>query len=307
MNILVTGGAGFIGSHVTDLYIKNKQRVVVIDDLSSGTRKNVNPQAVFYKEDIRKKGIFTIIKKEKIDILNHHAAQIDVRKSVEDPVFDTKINIEGSLNIFEACRKNKIKKIIFASSGGAIYGDTDILPTPENLTSFKPSSPYGVAKLAVEYYLQYYLLTHRIPSIALRYSNVYGPRQDPYGEAGVVAIFSQIMIAGKQPIIHGDGKQIRDFVYVSDVAQSNVNAVEKDFVGAVNIATGEGTSVNKLFSLLLDITKSKSKEVHGPAKVGEQRRSVLSIKLANKVLDWHPHTKLRNGLKKTVAFFAKKR
>lgn len=303
MNILVTGGAGFIASHIVDAYVALGHHVVIVDNLSSGKEKNIHPKARFYKEDIRSANISTIFKKEKISLLNHHAAQIDIRKSVSDPIFDAQVNIEGSLNLFQNAYKNGIKKIIFASSGGAIYGDTDTLPTPENNYPYRPASPYGIAKLTIEYYLDFYYHTYGLSYTALRYGNVYGPRQDPFGEAGVVAIFCQKMLQGDQPVIHGDGEQLRDFVFVKDVAAANVKSLDTSFIGGVNIGTAKATSVNMLIHTLAHLLKLDLKEKHGPEKVGEQKKSILLPKLAEKKLGWMPKTSLSDGLKQTLDYF----
>lgn len=230
MKILVTGGAGFIGSHIVDLYIKNGYEVIIIDDLSTGKAEYVNPKAKFYKLDINESNLNDnkledIFKEERPDIVNHHAAQISVSESVKDPVFDANVNILGTLNLLENCVKYNVKKFIFASTGGAIYEETEKIPIDENHPT-RPLSPYGVSKLAIENYLYFYKKVHHLDSVILRYANVYGPRQDPYGEAGVVAIFINKMLKGENPIIYGDGNQTRDFVYISDAAQSNLLALK---------------------------------------------------------------------------------
>lgn len=307
MKIIVTGGAGFIGSHVVDSYIKLGHQVVVIDNLTTGRRENLNPYAVFFKADIRdKKKIEEIFIRVKPDILNHHAAQLNVRKSVSDPIYDAQVNILGLLNLMEAARLVKVRKIIFASSGGVVYGNARIIPTPEDYYPLKPVSPYGVSKLASECYLYYYYKSYGIPYIALRYANVYGPRQDPFGEAGVVAIFTQKFLKGETPIINGDGKQTRDYIFVGDVVEANLKCLESKYVGELNIGTGLETDVNTIFALLLRLTNRKVKEKHGPFKVGEQRRSALNNSLAKKVLCWRPKFSLIEGMKQTVVFFEKK-
>jgi UDP-glucose 4-epimerase len=303
LKVLITGGAGFIGSNVADLLIKNKMEVAVIDDLSTGKLENVNSEAKFYKCDIRESKVYNIIEAEKPDIFIHNAAQMSVRNSVEDPENDASINILGSINIFEACRKYNIKKIIFASSGGTVYGEQVSFPADETHQT-KPICPYGVAKLSVEKYLYYYYVTYGIRYTSLRYANIYGPRQDPHGEAGVVAIFSEKIIGGDQPIINGDGKQTRDYVFVEDAARANLLAIENDFTGEINIGTGIETSVNELFNMLKEISnKNDLHEVHGPAKEGEQKRSVLSYNKAEIILGWKPEVKLKDGLAKTFNWF----
>jgi len=303
MKILITGGAGFIGSHVGDLLIENNYEVAVVDNLTTGKLENINPKAVFYKCDIRDSEIFKIIETVKPQIIIHKAAQLSVRNSVEDPVNDANINIIGGLNVLEACRKLKVEKVIFASSGGVVYGEQQYFPADENHPT-KPISPYGVAKLTFEKYLYYYNYTFGLKYTALRYANIYGPRQDPYGEAGVVAIFSKKLLSNEQPVINGDGKQTRDYVFVKDVAAANLAAVRSDFTGEVNIGTGVETDVNKLFDIMKNAAGQKDlKEVHAPAKEGEQIRSVLSYKKAKEILGWEPKMELKMGLTQTYDWF----
>ncbi len=304
MKILVTGGAGFIGSHIVDRYIAEGHTVYVIDNLSTGKKENLNSKASFYHLDIRdKEKIDGLFNKVKPEILSHHAAQLDVRKSVADPVFDTEVNIIGLLNLLEAGRKNGLKRVIFASSGGVVYGETKVIPTPEYYYPLQPLSPYGIAKLASENYLFYYFKAYNIPYIALRYANVYGPRQDPYGEAGVVAIFVQKTLKNEEATINGDGKQTRDYVFVKDVVEANLLCLKSSFIGSLNIGTGVETNVNTIFNLLVSLTGSRIKENHGPAKIGEQQRSALDNQLAKKILSWTPRQKLSQGLEETVLFF----
>lgn len=302
--VLVTGGAGFIASHIADRYISEGYDVVVVDDLSSGKVENLNPKAVFYKIDIRDKGISAIFEKERPEIVNHHAAQMDVRRSVADPVFDAEVNILGMLNLLQNSVRYGAKKFVFASSGGAVYGEQDIFPAPESHQT-NPVSPYGISKLAGEKYLFYYKEVHGLDYVALRYANVYGPRQNPHGEAGVVAIFTTKLLKGEQPVINGDGKQTRDYVYVRDVVEANWQATVRDFCGPVNIGTGVETDVNELFMNLVKLTGSDAKEVHGPAKAGEQKRSVIDNRKAGDLLGWRPKVKLDEGLRETVEFFKK--
>lgn len=300
--ILVTGGAGFIASHITDRYISEGYDVVVVDDLSSGRLENLNPKATFYKMDIRDKGISAIFEKERPDIVNHHAAQMDVRRSVTDPGFDAEVNILGMLNLLQNSINHGVKKFLFASSGGAIYGEQEVYPAPESHVA-NPLSPYGISKLAGEKYLFYYKEVHGLEYVALRYANVYGPRQNPHGEAGVVAIFSTKLLKGEQPVINGDGKQTRDYVYVKDVAEANWQATGRNYGGPVNIGTGIETDVNELFKKLVTLTGSNAKEVHAPAKAGEQKRSVIDNRKAGEVLGWKPKVALEQGLRETVEFF----
>lgn len=302
MKVLVTGGAGFIASHIADRYISEGYDVVIVDDLSSGKIENLNPKAAFYKVDIRDKGLSAVFEKEKPDIINHHAAQMDVRRSVSDPAFDADVNIFGMLNLLQNSVRYGVKKIIFASSGGTVYGEQDVFPAPESHPT-NPLCPYGISKLAGEKYLFYYKEVHGLNYAALRYGNVYGPRQNPHGEAGVVAIFTTKLLKGEQPVINGDGSQTRDYVYVEDVVESNWQATVKDFCGSVNIGTGKETDVNEIFTKLVNLMGYKVEEVHGPPKAGEQRRVFLDVKKAKEAFGWKANTSLDVGLRKTVEFF----
>ncbi|MEW6407332.1 MAG: NAD-dependent epimerase/dehydratase family protein [Patescibacteria group bacterium] len=306
--VLVTGGAGFIGSHIVDLFIKNSYQVVVVDNLKTGKKENLNPNAKFFENDICDAvALENIFKEERPDFVSHQAAHASVRESVEDPQFDAQNNIFGSLNILENCVKFGVKKIVFASTGGALYGEADQIPTPENYPAH-PLSPYGVAKLTIENYLFYYGIIKNLNYVVLRYANVYGERQDPFGEAGVVAIFSQKIISGSQPVINGDGNQTRDYVYVGDVAQANLLALESNKTKiAYNIGTGMETSVNELFKIMIEISEKKVKEVHGAAKEGEQRRSALDFTKIKNELGWKPKVALKEGLQKTCQWFLNKK
>ncbi len=305
MKVLVTGGAGFIASHIVDRYIADGHDVAIIDDLSSGKKENINPKAILYRLDIRDEGIDEVFGKERPDIVNHHAAQMDVRRSVSDPMFDADVNISGTLNILENCVRHGVKRFIFASTGGAIYGEQDYFPADEAHPE-RPLSPYGISKLAVEKYLFYYKAVHGLDYIALRYSNVYGPRQNPHGEAGVVAIFTGKLLRGEQPVINGDGAQSRDFVFVDDVADANMRALESAETGVFNIGTAVETDINLLFKTLVDIAGADCKAAHGPAKEGEQLRSVIDYKRAEELLGWRPAVSFDGGLKETVKFFKEK-
>ena len=302
MKIAVTGGAGFIGSHVADRFIREGHKVTVIDNLSTGVESNVNKKARFFKVDIRSAVIDKILEKIKPDVLCHHAAQIDVRKSTDDPIFDADVNILGSLNLLNACVKHKVKKVIFASTGGAIYGEQDYFPADEKHPA-RPLSPYGVTKLTIEKYLHLYRVTYGLEYVSLRYANVYGPRQNPLGEAGVVAIFAERLLAGKKAVIYGDGKQTRDFVFVEDVVEANLLALDHPKSDVFNIGTGTETNVNSIFGMLKEETGSRQKKIHAPPKPGEQERSVLDYSKAQRLLKWKPKCDLSTGMSKTVEFF----
>lgn len=302
MRILVTGGAGFIGSHVADTYIEAGHDVFVVDDLSTGKLENLHPRAHFVHADILDLAVRKLIATEKIEVVNHHAAQMDVRRSVADPLFDARVNLLGMLNVLEGAREAKVKKVIFSSSGGTVYGEQTVFPASEDHAT-QPISPYGVSKRSGEHYLYFYSVEYGIPYIALRYANIYGPRQDPHGEAGVVAIFTLRLLSSQQPVINGDGKQTRDYVFVKDVARANLAALQADYCGPINIGTSVETDVNQLFLHLRTLTNSSFPEIHGPAKSGEQRRSVLTWDRARDVLGWSPTVGLEEGLRETVAFF----
>jgi UDP-glucose 4-epimerase len=300
MKVLVTGGAGFIGSHVVDRYVAGGHEVVVVDDLSGGRREFVNPAAKFYQVDIRSPGLAEVFEAEHPGVVNHHAAQPEVRRSVADPVCDASVNILGCLNLLACCRTFGVRRVIYASSGGAVYGDTALLPTAEGHPTH-PASPYGVSKLAAEHYLACWEGLYAISGLALRYANVYGPRQNPAGEAGVVAVFGRRLLRGQPAIINGDGKQTRDFVYVGDVAEASLRALDHPEVsGAVNIASGVETSVLDLFQSLQTVAGFRGEVRHGPPKPGEQRRSALDITLARRLLGWTPRVVLEEGLRRTM-------
>ena len=305
MKILITGGAGFIGSHVADVCIDAGHKVVIIDDLSSGSIENVNQKAKFVKMDIRDEKIRECFMQEKFDVIIHHAAQMDVRKSVEDPKFDASVNILGTINLLENCKEYGVKKFIFASTGGAIYGEQDYFPADE-AHPVRPLSPYGIAKLSVEKYLFYYEAVYKLKYVSLRYANVYGPRQNPHGEAGVVAIFSNKMLADQQPIINGNGKQTRDYTYVGDVVRANMFALEHEKYDIFNVGTGIESDVNTIFKFIKQFAKSDCKELHGPAKMGEQQRSVLDYAYIKKIFGWQPTVTLEKGIELTVQYFRNK-
>jgi len=302
VKVLVTGGAGFIGSNVADGLIAEGYEVVIVDDLSNGREENIPEKAKFYKTDVRDKALEDVFEAEKPDMVIHNAAQLSVRVSVEEPLLDADINIIGGLNLIDICKKHNVKKIVFASSGGTVYGEQKVFPADES-HPLGPISPYGVAKLATEHYLYYYLKIYGLDYIALRYANIYGPRQDPHGEAGVVAIFSNMMLAGQTPLINGDGLQTRDYVYIGDVVKVNIAAIKSDFVGPINIGTGIETDVMALFNILKAASGRDIEEKHGPAKTGEQMRSVLDNSLVGKILGWKPEISIEEGLKQTYKWF----
>lgn len=303
MRIVVTGGAGFIASQIVDAYIHRGHEVHVFDDFSSGQKSNLNAQATLHQIDIAEREAGDRIARIRPDILNHHAAQMDVRHSVADPAFDARVNILGFIHLLEACKNAGVKKVLFASSGGAVYGEQEVFPAAESHVT-RPASPYGVSKLAGELYLSYYHQAFGMPYIALRYANVYGPRQSTRGEAGVVAIFLSLLLSGKTAVINGDGRQTRDYVYVGDVVAANVAALEADFVGPINIGTGVETDVVTLFKHLRDAAGVPRAEAqHGPAKIGEQRRSSVDATRAAERLGWRPKVALAEGLRRTAAYY----
>lgn len=301
MNVIVTGGAGFIGSHIVDALIAKKYKVWIIDNLSTGRKENINPKAQLIKMDIRSPKLRSLFLRVKPVYVFHLAAQLDVRASLKDPVFDADINILGSLNVIQASNTARVKKFIFTSSGGAVYGDTKRLPTPETEPE-NPLSPYGVAKLTIDKYLHQNWHVNRLSYTSIRFANVYGPRQNPHGEAGVIAIFAGRLAHGERCAINGTGTQTRDFVYVGDVVRAAMQAIKKPYVGPVNIATGKESSINHVYKILTTLTGTHPKPIHHPAIRGEQMRSVLSWKLAKKVLGWRPEVSLKEGLRRTVAW-----
>jgi UDP-glucose 4-epimerase len=305
MKILVTGGAGFIGSHVADAMLAAGHEVHIMDDLSGGRRENLPKGAAFHELDIRSEKAAALMEREKFDLLCHHAAQMDVRRSVADPGFDAEVNVLGFLNLMEAGRKAGLKKVTFSSTGGAIYGEPVYAPQDEN-HPLNPLSPYGITKRVTEHYLYFYELTYGIRHVALRYANVYGPRQNPHGEAGVVAIFSERLLKGEKCFINGAGTQTRDYVYVGDVVRANMAALDHEGSAIFNIGTGIETDVNTLFRHIRDLSGSSAPETHAEAKPGEQMRSVLSYAKAEKELGWTPRTALKEGLGETVAWFKKR-
>lgn len=302
MKVLVTGGAGFIASHIADAFLEAGHDVVILDDLSTGFEKNINPKAKFVKLDIRDKEVENLFRDEKFDVINHHAAQMDVRRSVADPAFDAGTNIIGTINLLQNSIKYGVKKFMFASTGGAVYGEQEYFPADENHPT-NPVSPYGISKLSVEKYLFFYYNEYNLNYTILRYANIYGPRQNPFGEAGVVAIFTSKMLKGEQPVINGTGKQTRDYVFVKDVVNANLITLDDTASDIYNVGTSKETDVNYLFNTLNEIIGKNYEEKHGPAAPGEQMRSVItSDKMFNK-FNWKPSTELKEGLKETVEFF----
>ena len=299
--VLVTGGAGFIGSHLVDRLLSLGHRVVVVDDLSTGRLRNLNKGATFYHSSITHPGLDEIFAREQPAVVSHHAAQISVANSVRDPVKDAEVNIQGTLRLVELSRKYGVEKVIFSSSGGTIYGEPRYHPCDEN-HPIDPLSPYALSKHVAEEYLGLYHHTYRLNYVILRYGNVYGPRQDPHGEAGVVAIFTLAMLEGKQPRIYGTGEQERDFICVDDVVDANVLAMEGG-QGEYNIGTGQGTSVNRVFELLKGIVKYKWSPVYGPARTGEVFKISLDYSKFEKAFGWTPKVSLEEGMKRTVEFF----
>ena len=302
MKILVTGGAGFIASQIADAFIDEGHEVHILDNLSTGFEKNINPKAPFIKSDISSPSILEIFSKEKFDVVNHHAAQIDVRKSVNDPIFDANTNILGTINLLQACIKTGVKKFMFASTGGAVYGEQEYFPADENHPT-NPVSPYGITKLTIEKYLFFYKNEYGLNHTILRYANVYGPRQNPFGEAGVVAIFANKLLKNENPIINGEGKQTRDYVFVEDVVKANVITLNSNSSNIYNVGTGIETSVNQLFEKLNRISGDVAVEKHGPAPKGEQLRSVITSDKLFKEFKWKPSVKIEEGLKKTFESF----
>ena len=299
MKIVVTGGAGFIASHVVDAYIELGHEVIVVDDLSAGKGANINSRARAIDLNVASPDFTSLILQERPEVLNHHAAQVSPRHSVSDPINDATRNIIGSINVIEAARQAEVGKVIYVSSGGAIYGEPQQLPCPEE-HPIRPDSPYGASKHTPEHYLDIYQRLYGLNYTTLRYGNVYGPRQDPFGEAGVIAIFAAKMLAGEQPVINGSGEQERDFVFVTDVARANVAALERGDGMAINIASCVGTSVNHIFTQLKATTGFFGEAAYGPAKAGETFRIYLDIALADRALGWAPQVSLAEGLERTM-------
>ena len=302
MKILVTGGAGFIGSHVVDLFVSQGYEVVVVDNLSTGRVTNLNPAAKFYQTDIRSPEVAEIVARERPDFISHHAAQIDVRRSVVDPLFDAEVNVLGSIRLVEAARQYGVQRFVYISTGGAVYGEPEYLPCDE-AHPINPICPYGISKHTVEHYLFLAHYNYGLNYTVLRYPNVYGPRQDPHGEAGVVAIFCGRMLRQEPVTIYGDGLQERDFLYVGDCARANLLAVQQAQDGIYNLGTGRGANINELFDILREITHYPLRPGYGPAKVGETYKIYLQAAKAARDLGWQPTLSLSEGLSQTVAYF----
>jgi UDP-glucose 4-epimerase len=299
--VLATGGAGFIGSHLADALLKRGDEVIVIDDLSTGSSQNLNPDAEFHQLDIRSRQAAELVRRRRPDAIVHHAAQMSVSRSVREPAFDADVNLMGSINLLEAARQAEAR-FIFASTGGALYGDADILPTPETYPAW-PVSPYGVSKLAFEHYLHCYGVQHGLGYTALRYANVFGPRQNPHGEAGVVAIFCLNLLSAEPPTVNGDGKQTRDFIHVADVVRANLAALDSDQRGHFNVGTGRPCDINTLFEMIEGRMEVSIGKRHGPARPGDQRTSVLDSSLIADKLGWQPEMSLEAGVADTVDWF----
>ena len=301
MRALVTGGAGFIGSHITDALIDASHTVTVIDDLSRGRRAQVNPGAAFVELDIRSPDLATAFAAANPEVVFHAAAQMDVRESVRNPLHDADVNVVGTVNVLRAALDAGAHRVVFASSGGAIYGDADVIPTPESHPC-RPASPYGTAKLCAEEYGGTFSRQAGLEFVALRYANVYGPRQDPHGEAGVVAIFATRLVQGEPVVINGDGTQTRDYVHVHDVVRANLAAVDGP-AGVYNIGTGVETDVNTLYRMLAAASGVEASAEHGPAKPGEQRRSCLDTSGTRERLGWSAAIGFDDGVRSTVEYF----
>lgn len=306
MKVLVTGGAGFIASHVVDLLVAHGHSVAVVDNLSTGRRSNLNPAARFYQMDIRDPHLKEIFEQERPDVVDHHAAQIDVRRSVADPQFDADVNVRGSLNVLECARQFGVQKFIYISTGGAVYGEPEYLPVDEK-HPINPICPYGASKHTVEHYLYMYQYNYGLNYVVLRYPNVYGPRQDPHGEAGVIAIFTGRMMRGEPVTINGDGEQARDFTHAGDCAQANLLVLDNAQAGGIyNVGSGEPSTINQVFAALKQITNYPLVPNYGPAKLGETRRIYLNSQRLQTELGWKAKFDLHSGLTDTVAYFQSK-
>jgi len=301
VSVLVTGGAGFIGSHIADALVARGEQVIVIDDLSSGAPANLNPEVEFHHLDIRSPEAAALVRDRRPDAIAHQAAQMSVSRSVREPLFDASVNLIGSINLLEAARETGAR-VVFASTGGALYGEAEVLPTPESYPAW-PVSPYGVGKLSFEHSLHCYGVAHGLSYAALRYANVYGPRQNPHGEAGVVAIFCLRLLHGEEAVINGDGLQTRDYIHVQDVVRAAVAALDSRVTGHFNVGTGHQATVNDIFHMIVKHLGIEADERHGPPRPGEQRTSALDSTLIGEKLGWRPEVSLEDGLAETADWF----
>jgi len=302
MRILVTGGAGFIGSHVAEAYRDAGHHVAVVDALI-GDRRNNTPAGVrFHRVDIRRPDLDAVFREERPEVVSHHAAEINVRRSLADPVADAETNVLGTLRVLELARRHEVGQVIFSSTGGALYGEPERLPVDED-DPIRPTSPYGFHKYLSEQYLGYYRRAWGLNATVLRYGNVYGPRQDPQTEAGVVAIFIEAFLRGQRPTVFGDGTQVRDFVYVGDVADANLRVLGQSLAVPVHIASGAGTSVVEVTERLHALTGARVDWTYGPPVPGEVHRIVLGIARAERLLGWRPRVAMEEGLRRTVEWF----
>ena len=317
MKILVTGGCGFIASHIVDAYVANGYEVVIVDNLSFGKRENRNEKAQLYVTDICSVDLEDIIKSEKPDIVNHHAAQISVPQSVEEPLYDAEVNIKGTIRLLELSKKYNVAKFIFASTGGAIYGEADTVPTDENYVP-EPASPYAISKFAAEKYIKFYNRQYGLKFMILRYSNVYGPRQIPHGEAGVVSIFTEMLLAGKRPVLNHypdeERGMVRDYCYVKDIANASLIAAKNERVGLYNIGTGRGTHTLDLYRHIFDALIKKGKALsqafyepgQGVTRPGDIRVSTLDVTKAKEEINWQPGYDIKTGVSETIDWYLAK-
>lgn len=299
---MITGGAGFIGSHIVDALIEEGHQVVVVDNLTTGSRQNINPGAKFYQMSICDSQLAGVFERERPEVVNHQAAQMVITRSVAEPIFDAQENILGSLNVILNCVRFGVRSIVYASSGGAIYGEPDHLPANET-HPINPLSQYGISKHTVEHYLHLYGLQHQLSHVTLRYANVYGPRQNPDGEAGVVAIFAGQMLRGERPTIFGPGDKTRDYTHVFDVVAANLLAMKRDNPGIYNIGTGVETSDKKMFDTLAKVLGYSGNPRYAPVRAGEVYRICLDARKAQQEMGWQAGLSLEEGLIQTVSFY----
>jgi UDP-glucose 4-epimerase len=302
MKVLVTGGAGFIASHVSDRFLELGHAVSIVDNLSTGKRRNIPAAAAFHEIDIRNPSLDDVFAQEKPEVVCHHAAQTDVRKSVSDPIYDTEVNLLGTLNILECCRRHGVRKVIYAGSGGAMYGEAVYMPADEE-HPVNPVSPYGVSKHTVEHYLYTYLVNHGLGFTVLRYPNVYGPRQDPHGEAGVVAIFAMQMLEGRTPTIFGDGTKTRDYCFVGDIVRGNELALEKGDGAVCNLGRGIEVSDFEVFTAVRDAVGVAVEPLYAPERPGEVQHIALDASRAQREIGWEWQVDLAQGVARSVEFY----